>query len=173
MEKIIRCTESAILTNPGQSPGNDISIIKTPIGKIQICIENEFITQIAFIDLDTKLQASTNNLLCEAAMQIEQYFTKKNFYFDLPLKLTGTALQQKVWLRLQKIPYGKTVTYGELARELNTSARAIGGACRKNPLLLAIPCHRVIAVDGLGGFSGKRSGHFLDIKQWLLENEKN
>ena len=72
---------------------------------------------------------------------------------------------------MQKIPSGETKTYGELALELKTSARAIGQACRKNPISIVIPCHRVTAKNNLGGFAGKKSGRLLDIKKYLLMHE--
>lgn len=148
------------------------SIIATPVGKIIISAENESITRITFADDKITLHNSTDKILLAAVSQIDQYFSQKKNSFDLPLKLIGTDLQQKIWQRLKKIPFGETVTYGELAKELNTSARVIGNACRMNPILLVIPCHRVVAVNGLGGFSGKKSGQFLAIKKWLLEYEQ-
>jgi methylated-DNA-[protein]-cysteine S-methyltransferase len=77
-----------------------------------------------------------------------------------------------VWQRLREIPAGRTLSYGVLARELGTSARAVGGACRANPVPLAIPCHRVVAATGLGGYSGARGGDWLEKKRWLLRHEE-
>jgi methylated-DNA-[protein]-cysteine S-methyltransferase len=89
----------------------------------------------------------------------------------LPLRLEGTPFQRRVWERLQRIPRGQTLTYGELARELGTGARAIGGACRANRILLLVPCHRVVGRRGAGGFAGHRNGRWPRIKRWLLANE--
>jgi methylated-DNA-[protein]-cysteine S-methyltransferase len=83
----------------------------------------------------------------------------------------GTPFQRRVWQRLSAIPAGETLTYGALARELGTSARAVGGACRTNPIPLVIPCHRVVATNGLGGYSGERGGDWLAKKRWLLAHE--
>jgi methylated-DNA-[protein]-cysteine S-methyltransferase len=83
----------------------------------------------------------------------------------------GTPFQCRVWQALRDIPPGTTRTYGELARDLGTSPRAIGGACRANPCLIAVPCHRVVARDGLGGFAGERGGKRLAVKRWLLRHE--
>ena len=85
--------------------------------------------------------------------------------------MQGTPFQKKVWLALQKIPAGQVMTYGELAKQLKTSARAVGNACRANPMPLVIPCHRVVAKSGLGGFSGSQEGAPIKIKKWLLEHE--
>jgi len=91
--------------------------------------------------------------------------------FDVELNTKGTPFQKKVWQALQKIPAGQVMTYGELARQLNTSARAVGNACRANPIPLVIPCHRVVAKSGLGGFSGSKDGAPVKIKAWLLAHE--
>lgn len=89
----------------------------------------------------------------------------------LPVAPAGTPFQRRVWARLSAIPHGQTVTYGDLARELGTSARAVGGACRANPVPLVVPCHRVVAAQGLGGYSGERGGDWLAKKRWLLAHE--
>lgn len=89
----------------------------------------------------------------------------------LPVAPPGTAFQRRVWARLCAIPAGDVLSYGALARELGTGARAVGGACRANPIALVIPCHRVVASHGLGGYSGERAGDWLGKKRWLLANE--
>jgi len=90
---------------------------------------------------------------------------------NLPIELQGTPFQRRVWKALREIPPGRTITYSELARQLGTGARAVGGACRANPCPIVVPCHRVVAVNGLGGFSGDTSGRKLEIKRWLLRHE--
>lgn len=105
------------------------------------------------------------------AEQLDAYFRNGSTRFDLPVELEGTGFQRKVWDALRDIPSGRTVTYGELARKLGTSARAVGGACRSNPCPIVVPCHRVVATNGLGGFAGDTSGRKLDVKRWLLRHE--
>ena len=73
---------------------------------------------------------------------------------------------------MRRIPAGKTLSYGVLAKKLDTSARAVGNACRANPVPIIVPCHRVVASNGMGGFMGKRSGSPLDLKHWLLAHER-
>jgi methylated-DNA-[protein]-cysteine S-methyltransferase len=90
---------------------------------------------------------------------------------EVAVEPAGTAFQRRVWRELQLIARGQTRTYGEIARRLDTSARAVGGACRANPILLLIPCHRVVPVHGTGGFSGAVRGHWPAVKAWLLERE--
>jgi O-6-methylguanine DNA methyltransferase len=93
----------------------------------------------------------------------------KGIHLPFPLPLHGTPFQRKVWEEMQKIPFGETVSYKELAIRCGSGARAIGGACHRNPFLLIVPCHRVIQTNGsLGGFAAG-----LPIKEQLLDFEKN
>ena len=105
------------------------------------------------------------------SVAVARYFEEGAAGLNLPLAARGTDFQHRVWRALQAIPPGETRTYGDLARQLGTSARAIGGACRANPCLIAVPCHRVIAKDGLGGFAGDVAGRRLEVKRWLLRHE--
>lgn len=106
-----------------------------------------------------------------AVAAIEAYLYHSLAPNDLSLRPSGTAYQQRVWAELCRIPSGEVCTYGELARKLHSSARAIAGACRANPLPLLIPCHRVVSADGAGGYLGQRAGTALEIKRWLLQHE--
>jgi methylated-DNA-[protein]-cysteine S-methyltransferase len=108
-----------------------------------------------------------------ACVQIHSYLENPDFVFDLPLRFSGTRHRVAVWEAMQKIPAGKTRTYGDIARSLRSSARAVGGACGANPIPVVIPCHRVIGAGGaIGGFMGaKGEGFELGIKRWLLEHE--
>lgn len=110
-----------------------------------------------------------NPLQVEITKEISQYFNQPRHRFQLAFKLSGSPFQRKVWNALSVIPYGQTVTYGQLAHELQTSPRAIGQACKTNPLPLFIPCHRVIAKDDIGGFMGQNQA--IDIKKTLLVHE--
>ncbi len=102
---------------------------------------------------------------------LDDYFRDPRAGLPVAVAPAGTRFQQRVWRALQAIPVGQTRSYGDLARDLNTSARAIGGACRANPCLIAIPCHRVVAKVGLGGFGGDVEGRLLAVKRWLLHHE--
>ncbi|MBK1633740.1 hypothetical protein CKO31_23960 [Thiohalocapsa halophila] len=99
------------------------------------------------------------------------YFKDPCRAIHLPTQLVGTAFQQRVWRAIAAIPTGSTTTYGALAADLGSSARAVGGACRANPWPLLVPCHRVVARRGLGGFAGDRDGRLLAIKERLLAHE--
>jgi len=104
--------------------------------------------------------------------QLECYLADPEFRFSLPLAPDGTAFRQRVWQALLQIPIGESRTYGELARQLHSAPRAIGGACGANPIALVIPCHRVVGTHGsLGGFMGVTQGDPIAIKRWLLAHE--
>ncbi len=91
---------------------------------------------------------------------------------DYPMAPAGTPFQQRVWAAVTRIPRGETRRYGELADSLSSSARAVAGACRANPIPLLIPCHRVVAADGIGGYGGELVGANIELKRWLLEREQ-
>ena len=106
----------------------------------------------------------------KAYTELKEYFEGKRKRFDFPIKAEGTEFQMKVWKALTEIPYGETISYGELAKRIgNTKAsRAVGGANNKNPIMIVIPCHRVIGANGsLVGYAGG-----IEIKKRLLELEK-
>ncbi|MFW5723470.1 MAG: methylated-DNA--[protein]-cysteine S-methyltransferase [Halochromatium sp.] len=103
--------------------------------------------------------------------EFEAYFADPSYRFQCAVELAGSDFQRRVWALIAAIPPGRPCTYGALARELGSSARAVGQACRANPVPLRIPCHRVVAANGLGGFAGDRGGRLLRIKRWLLAHE--
>lgn len=108
-------------------------------------------------------------VLVEAKRQLEQYFAKKRTHFDLPLAPEGSDDEKRLWMRMTKIPYGQTATYGELARELGQMPRALGQGCGRNPIPIIIPCHRVVSADGaLTGYSAPGG---VETKRRLLQFE--
>lgn len=109
------------------------------------------------------------NLLRQAKSQLEAYFDAASRSFELPLAPAGTPFQRRVWARMAEIPYGETMTYGAMAAALDSSARAVGMACGTNPIPLIIPCHRVLAANGLGGYSGEGG---VETKAALLRLER-
>lgn len=140
--------------------------VQTPLGLLILQGSDQGLVSAHF---DRSGQEFSSPLLEEAARQIQQWFARERTSFALPLDMRGTKFQQAVWRQLQAIPWGQTRSYGEIAAFLGKpgAARAVGGACGANPLVLIIPCHRVLAGDGrLGGFS---SG--LERKQQLLSFE--
>jgi len=117
-------------------------------------------------------QGPANALAAEAARQLVAYLADPEHAFDLPLLLVGTPFQRRVWQRIAVIPVHQTRSYGDIAGDLGSAARAVGQACGRNPHPVVVPCHRVLAAAGrLGGFARQRDGHLLDVKRWLLAHE--
>ena len=143
----------------------------SPLGRIQIVSSPERILSVQFVLTDHPIVVPPTALLQSAVNQLEEYFKGKLKRFDLPLNFEGTLFQNKVWQRLQMIPYGETRQYGEIARSIQSpqASRAVGGACNQNRWMILIPCHRVIGQKGkLVGYTGG-----LKIKEALLLHEKN
>ena len=151
------------------------AMVPLPIDSWQLGIRTNgnAVIEIDFIDTPQLESITPCAIAAEAAQQLQRYLDNPEWRFTLKLKLNGTPFQQRVWAALQTLPSGETRSYGALAERLNSAARAVGGACRSNPIAIMIPCHRVVAAQGLGGFSGATAGSKLSLKQWLLEHESH
>lgn len=151
-----------------------MEVLDSPIGQLGIRFDVDAVAGLTFISAiyqDKPNRELSHPLAEEVRDQLKAYFYDPKTTFSLPLKVRGTPLQKKIWRALCEIPVGSRVTYGELAEKLNTHPRIIGNACRANPTPVLVPCHRVVAKSGLGGFSGAVEGEKLDIKRWLLDHE--
>ena len=146
-------------------------IVEFPKMKVGVATRDERVVEIRFLPPGTAPVAPRNSLAERAAQQLERYRGNPDAKFDLPVMIEGSDLQRGVWHAMCAIPRGSTRTYGELARELGADARAIGQACGDNRLPLVIPCHRIVAADGLGGFGHATGGYLLEVKRWLLMHE--
>ena len=142
-----------------------------PRMKVAVATREERVVEIRYLPLSSESISPRNALAARAAGQLREYLGNPDFKFDLPLALEGTPFQLKLWDALCRIPRGKTRTYGDLARELEGEARAVGQACGDNRLPVVIPCHRVVAADGIGGFAHSTGGYLLEAKRWLLAHE--
>jgi len=145
------------------------AVIASPIGKLGLRTQDEYITELAWLPANRKLIAPTSSFTQLICNSLTLYFESTTRLPCFPLQPQGTPFQRKVWLAMQKIPAGQVQSYGQLAARLKTGSRAIGMACRTNPIILLIPCHRVVSVKGIGGYMGKASR--TNIKQWLLQHE--
>ena len=148
--------------------------VRTPFATLGITTTATHVTGIRFLAPSTPaLMPRLNSIAHLACVQLQSYFDNPRFVFDLPLLFTGTRHRIAVWEAMQRIPAGSTLSYGEIAREVGSSARAVGGACGANPIPVVIPCHRVIAAGGrIGGFMGSGTEGFeRAVKRWLLEHE--
>ena len=154
------------------APGVCTMIIDSPVGRLSITEAGGAVVRIAWSDHEAgepQAQPGETPLLARAAQQLSEYFAGTRRDFDLPLDPAGTPFQRRVWTEMARIPFGATESYGALAREVGSVARAVGGACGANPIPIVIPCHRVVAEGGaLGGFSG---GTGPATKRALLELE--
>ena len=139
--------------------------------KVGVVTRGERVVEIKYLPLSVENLKAKNPLAARAAEQLERYRENPDTKFDLPLAVEGTPLQRAVWDAMCAIPRGKTRTYGDVAREVGAEARDVGQACGDNRLPIVIPCHRVVAADGLGGFGHANSGYLLEVKRWLLMHE--
>ena len=143
--------------------------IDTEIGRLYLAEEDGFIVMLTSGQAPVIDTLDESPLLTRAAAEVVEYLAGKRREFTVPVKAKGTPFQQKVWAALQQIPYGETRTYGQIALEVGSpkGARAVGMACNRNPVLLLIPCHRVVGSTGkLVGFAAG-----LSTKEWLLRLE--
>ena len=145
--------------------------IHTPSGTLKVKANENKITSIEFLFEKPKVETTPNFLTDEAVFQLKQYFNGHLTKFDLPLQQIGTPFQIEVWKALDKIPFGHTWSYGQLAAAMGdkNKVRAVGAANGKNPFAIVVPCHRVIGQSGeLVGYAGG-----IKRKQWLLRFERS
>ena len=142
-----------------------------PKMKVGVATHGGLVTEIHYLPPSAALVPARNSLAERAARQLVAYRDNADSKFDLPVVIEGSPLEKAVWRAMCAIPRGKTRTYGDIARELGVDACAVGQACGDNHLPLVIPCHRVVAADGIGGFAHATSGYLLEAKRWLLMHE--
>ena len=148
-------------------------ITTTPIGKLAVRYESDFVLEVKQVTSQTRATLSKERFAKEIKKQFQAYFSGDIQKFDIPFLFEkGTDFQVRVWEQIRKIPFGETKTYGEIATKIKSGPRAVGNACRRNNLLLIVPCHRVVSVTGLGGFMGDADGSLVRRKQWLLNHEQ-
>jgi len=146
-------------------------VVDFPKMKVGVVARGGEVVEIRYLPLSAPSRVPANALAEMAARQLERYREDPDARFELPVRIEGTALQRGVWDAMCAIPRGRTRTYGELARELGADPRAIGQACGDNRLPIVIPCHRVVAADGIGGFGHSTGGYLVEAKRWLLMHE--
>lgn len=142
-----------------------------PMMTVAVATRGERVVEIRYLPPSFCAIAPATALAERAARQLERYREDPEARFDLPLAVAGTPFQRRLWQALCEIPRGSTRTYGELARRLEAEPRAVGQACGDNRLPIIIPCHRVVAANGIGGFAHATGGYLLQAKRWLLAHE--
>jgi methylated-DNA-[protein]-cysteine S-methyltransferase len=149
------------------------AIVEAPFGFVGIRTEGEWVSELVYLPSRFSEKSPTDQVAEKAAKQIAQYLEQPDFCFDLPLKKIGSDFQHRVWNAISSIPRGEVRTYGQIAKHIKSAPRAVGQACGANWYPLVIPCHRVTAAGGLGGFAhhDDETGFYVGIKRWLLTHE--
>ncbi|MCX7545361.1 methylated-DNA--[protein]-cysteine S-methyltransferase [Marinicella gelatinilytica] len=147
-------------------------VVKAPFGNLYLYADDSHLTGIAFREINSLNAKRDGNhpILQKTVQQLSEYFSGQRQRFDLPIKFKGTDFQQQVWQQLKKIDYGHTETYGQVADAIKNpkAVRAVGNANNKNPIVIVVPCHRVIGANGnMVGYGGG-----LPVKEWLLKHEQ-
>ncbi|MEO5586015.1 MAG: methylated-DNA--[protein]-cysteine S-methyltransferase [Flavobacteriales bacterium] len=144
-----------------------VASLDSPIGKLWVESDGERITRVSFTNPGRGRHVRRPKVLTEALTQLKAYFAGRRKKFDLPLYHVGSPYRKKVWTQLERIPFGRVMTYADVASEVGGAARSAGSACGVNLLLILVPCHRVMGSSGL--LTGYAGG--LWRKKWLLEHE--
>lgn len=148
------------------------TVLATPVGKLRLCARGEALVSVDWVEPEG-VEGHLTPVLEQAAAALLRYFQAAHAPMELPLHPAGTEYQRRIWQQLAAIAPGQVASYGCVARELGSGARAVAAACRANPYPLIIPCHRVVATYGLGGYCGANDGPWLEIKKWLLAHEQS
>ncbi|MEY3650744.1 MAG: hypothetical protein RLZZ351_109 [Pseudomonadota bacterium] len=152
------------------SSQHDTVVINVPFGGIRIDIQSEYVVGVELFLCPQQTHEVISQFAEYVAHQMSQYFKQANSRLDISYALAGTPFQKRVWSAISDIPVGEVLTYSELASRVGSGSRAVANACGANKVPLLIPCHRVVAKNGLGGFMQGIEGG-LRIKEWLLAHE--
>lgn len=149
------------------------AVVEAPFGAVGVRSEPGMIRELVYLPRHFQEKAPADKLSEQAVRQVERYLREPDFRFELPLAQVGTAFQRRVWEVISAIPLGDVLTYGQVAKLIQSAPRAVGQACGANWFPLVIPCHRVTATGGLGGFANHddETGFHLAVKRWLLAHE--
>ena len=148
------------------------AILDAPPCRLGAIFTGEALALLDFLPAGTPVSGKHDSRVRHLADELDAYWRNSAHEFDLLYVPAGTPFQLHVWRALMAIPAGQPTTYGTLAKKLGTAPRAVGQACGANPLPILIPCHRVLAANGLGGFMHASRGAPLDVKTWLLAHER-
>lgn len=164
--------DTMIPDRPTPAPTGFSAILTLPFGGLGVRADQGCIRELVFLPPGTPARPPENPLAERATTELLAWLEDPDRPFDLPLADRGTAFQRRVWSTIAAIPRGKHRTYGEIATEIGSAARAVGQACGANPFPIIVPCHRVMAAGGgIGGFANSTGGYLLDTKRWLLQFE--
>lgn len=147
------------------------TVIDSPVGRLGVQMQGRALSRLVFLSPRHSLIEADTEQVSDVLSLLSAYFENPGHTPEVAVQLSGTPFQHRVWQALRSIPVGKIMTYGALAACLRSSARAVGNACRSNPVPIVVPCHRVVAGNGLGGFAGDSQGRLILVKRWLLQHE--
>jgi methylated-DNA-[protein]-cysteine S-methyltransferase len=149
------------------------AVVATPFGGIGVRVAEGTLTELVYVPRSIAPVPPVLPIAREAVAQLNAYMSDADFRFDLPLAARGTEFQRRVWDVIAAIPRGETLTYGQVAKHIRSAPRAVGQACGANWFPMVIPCHRVLAAGGIGGFAHHDGdGFHLGVKRWLLQHEQ-
>ena len=168
-------THAVPMRRPAPVGGRYQAMVDVPLSGIDvrlgIGIRENAVSAVEILGGAEATHVLTDPVAAEVVRQLAAYFQDPQHEFSLALVLEGTPYQRRVWAALRAIPAGRTLTYSELAQQVGGGARAVGNACRRNPIPIVVPCHRAVAVTGLGGYMGETVGAGLVLKARLLAHE--
>jgi methylated-DNA-[protein]-cysteine S-methyltransferase len=175
LRRIARCAFFVYADAMKISPASELftAIVAAPFGAIGVRSDSAVLRELVYLPATFAATPPRDRVSESAVLQLERYLADPDFRFDLPLAAAGTLFQRKVWNAIAAIPRGQVLTYGQVAREVRSAPRAVGQACGANWFPIVIPCHRVTAAGGLGGFSNHADadGFHIGVKRWLLAYE--
>jgi methylated-DNA-[protein]-cysteine S-methyltransferase len=148
------------------------SIVKAPFGAIGIRVEREQLRELTYLPPHYEAKTGLDPTSKKIAKQVLAYLKNPDHEFDIHLPIIGTDHQRKVWSIINAIPRGTVLTYAQVAKRIGSAPRAVGQACGANWYPLIIPCHRVTATGGIGGFARHDGGFHQNVKRWLLRHEQ-
>ena len=159
--------------NPSQGSTLFSAIVAAPFGAVGIRTESGRVRELVYLPPHFSEKDAEDAAAELAAAQVAHYLRDPDVVFTLPLQEAGSVFQRRVWDAIASIPRGTVKTYGQVAKHIGSAPRAVGQACGANWFPLVIPCHRVTAAGGLGGFSNHddENGFHLSVKRWLLKHE--
>jgi len=147
-------------------------VMDSPVGWLGIRLRGGAVTALQFLEGEWRALPPRTVQAERVADGLRAYFADPGVRPDVELETSGTGFQKRVWRALMEIPPGAVLRYGDLAAALQSSPRAVGGACRANPVPIIVPCHRVVAARGIGGYAGRTGGRLPAVKRWLLAHER-
>jgi methylated-DNA-[protein]-cysteine S-methyltransferase len=146
------------------------AVIAAPFGAIGLHVQDDFVVGIELLAESVNPYATATPFVQHAVQQLQRYLQDATCSIELPYLTGGTAFQQRVWKAIADVPAGAAISYSELAQRVSSGPRAVANVCGANRVPLLVPCHRVVAKSGLGGFM-QGNPHGMAIKQWLLAHE--